>query len=103
MLTFRYAPLMDVQAAIGAAERLGVSEVARSARGFVTAYQRFGGRASSIENAIDPYTGQLWGTRRSAFIARHLVQYDEDPTLRRRLALLMWAFDARGSRKKVAV
>lgn len=103
MMTFRYAPLMDVQAAIGAAERLGVSEVARGPHGFVRAYQRFGGRASSIENAIDPYTGQLWGARRSAFIARHIVQYDENPTLRRRLALLTWAFDARGSRKKVAV
>ena len=74
MRTFRYAPLMDVQAAIGAAERLGVSEVARGANGFVRAYQRFGGRASSVENAIDINTGQLWGTRRRAFIERHLAQ-----------------------------
>lgn len=105
MRTFRYAPLIDVQAAIGAAERLGVSEVARGANGFVRAYQRFAGRPSSIENAIDPMTGQLWGARRLAFIERHLAQYDQPGgnTLRRRLALLMWAFDARGPRRKVDV
>jgi hypothetical protein len=96
---------MDVQAAIGAAERLGVSEVARGANGFVRAYQRFGGRASSVENAIDINTGQLWGVRRRAFIERHLAQYDQPggSTLRRRIALLMWAYDARGPRRKVDV
>lgn len=102
MLRYRYAPLLDVQSAIGIAERLGVSEVARSNRGFVQAYMRFG-KAAHVENSIDPYSGQLWGDRREAFIARHLPQYDEHPTLRRKIALLMWAFDAKGSRKKVAI
>ena len=96
---------MDVQAAIGVAEKLQVSEVARGAGGFVRAYQRFGGRASSIENAIDPMTGQLWGVRRAAFISRHLAQYDEPggDTQRRRIALLMWAFDVRSGRRKVDI
>jgi hypothetical protein len=102
MLTWRYVPLRDVHAAVGIAERLGVSEVARSSRGFVSAYERFG-KASHVENAIDPFSGQLWGVRRSAFIARHLPQYDENPTLRRKIALLMWAFDATGSRKKIPI
>jgi hypothetical protein len=62
--------LSQVLAAAPAAAKLGVSEVARGSRGFVGEYQR-----------------------RAAFIARHLAQYRKNPTERRRLALLMWAFD----------
>jgi hypothetical protein len=102
MPTWRYVPLRDVHAAVGLAERLGVSAVARSNRGFLSAYERFG-KAAFVEHAIDPYTGQLWGTRRAAFIARHLPQYDANPTLRRKIALLIWAFDVHGSRKKIVV
>jgi hypothetical protein len=102
MLRYRYVPLRDVLSAVGIAERLGVSEVARSTRGFVQAYERFG-KAAHVEHSIDPYSGQLWGARRDAFISRHLPQYDAQPTLRRKIALLMWAFDAKGSRKKVAI
>ena len=102
MKTWRYVPLRDVHASVGIAQRLGVSEVARSSRGFLSAYERFG-RPSYVENAIDPFSGQLWGVRRAAFIARHLPQYDENPTQRRRIALLIWAFDPEGSRKKIPV
>ena len=34
-----------------------------------------------------------WGVRRENFIKRHMAQYTKKPTKRRRLALLMWAFD----------
>jgi hypothetical protein len=102
MRTWRYVPLHDVHSAIAIAERLGVSEVARSARGFVAAYDRYG-KASSVESAVDPFSGQLWGICRAAFIARHLPLYDANPTLRRRIALLMGAFDVNGPRSKVAV
>ena len=63
-------------------KRLGVSEVARSPRGFLTAYKRHG---SSLKS--DP----VWTKRRSAFIARHLAQYKLNPTHRRWLALVAWA------------
>lgn len=65
-------------------DRLGVSEVARSRRGFLTAYKR----AGSPENLSED-----WKKRRKAFIARHGVQYRKNPTHRRRLALIAWAHD----------
>lgn len=63
--------------------RLRVSEVARSPRGFLTAYKRFGTRLKSHP---------LWSGRRNWFIARHLVQYRENPTYRRWLSLVAWAY-----------
>ena len=101
MYRYRYAPLLDVLAAVGIAERLGVSEIARSPRGFVAAYERFG-RPAYVESAVDP-SGGTWGATRDNFIARHLAQYLKNPTERRRLALLMWAFDVRGSHRKVLI
>lgn len=69
-------------------ERLGVSEVARSERGFLTAYR---------DGRIDEW----WQRRRHGFIERHMAQlvnngeplYDDKgrPT-RRHLALIAWAF-----------
>lgn len=65
------------------AERLDVSKVARSARGFMRAYEK----ARTPENL-----SEHWRTKRDNFIKRHLVQYNENPTYRRYLALIMWAF-----------
>lgn len=78
-------------------EELGVSEVARSDRGFLRAYERRG-RAR---------LGAYWLSRREGFVARHMAQvvsndeplYDRRgrPT-RRHLALVAWAYspDPRG-------
>lgn len=70
--------------------RLGVSEVARSPRGFLRAYKSSRGMPS-----------REWLARREGFVARHLAQmvkndeplYGEDglPT-RRHLALVAWAY-----------
>lgn len=65
-------------------KRLGVSKVARSRRGFLTAYKRAGNPNKLSEK---------WKQRRRAFIARHLAQYRVNPTYRRRLALIAWAHD----------
>jgi hypothetical protein len=76
-----------------AAER-GVSTVARSARGFMRAYQRAGSFAR-----LSPW----WKRRREGFIARHMAQAMRGEALwervrgrwrptRRALALIMWAF-----------
>ena len=66
----------------------GVSKVARSGRGFLTAYK---------QGELDPW----WCKRRAAFIKRHMAQVrkrreplwkpDGTPT-RRHLALIMWAY-----------
>lgn len=79
------------------AKARGVSKVARSRRGFLTAYKRAGGNPNKLPHA--------WRKRRAAFIARHVAAmrarnerlYDADggwtglPT-RRHLALLAWAY-----------
>lgn len=62
----------------------GVSKVARSQRGFLTAYKR----AGSPKN-LSP----RWKRKREGFIARHGVQYRKKPSRNRRLALIAWAYD----------
>lgn len=52
-------------------ERLGVSEVARSPRGFLTAYKRAKGDWRNLTPE--------WRIKRHGFIRRHLVQYRENP------------------------
>jgi hypothetical protein len=81
----RYVPEM---------ERLGVSEVARSRRGFLTAYRK----AKGDPKRLSPE----WKTKREGFIARHMAQVDankeplhdlKDGSLtRRHLALVAWAY-----------
>lgn len=34
-----------------------------------------------------------WIEKRENFIKRHIVQYRENPTIRRRLAMITWAYD----------
>jgi hypothetical protein len=76
---------------IAAARR--VSEVARSPRGFLSAYKKARGNPAHLPLE--------WHQKRRAFIARHMAQvkmrreplYDRygEPT-RRALALIMWAY-----------
>ena len=70
----------------------GVSEVARSPIGFLTAYKKVKGEAGSLSD--------YWRNRRDGFIARHMAQVknnneplwkDGEPT-RRHLALIAWAY-----------
>ena len=82
-MTYRFVPLREVEQYVPLAKSLGVSEVARSARGFVTAYRR-AGRPEKLSDR--------WIRKRHGFVARHLVQYSQHPTPRRWLALVMWAY-----------
>lgn len=80
----KYVPLMEVQS---------VSEVARSSRGFLTAYRQARGKPTNLPDH--------WHARRDGFIARHMAQLigndeglfgkDGLPT-RRHLALIAWAY-----------
>jgi hypothetical protein len=92
------------------AARLGVSEVARSRRGFMRAYERHGaatrharmrrhhsGRNSGRNSSRSP-TAWTWGQERARFVARHMAQYRQHPTYRRWLALAMWAYKPPGPR-----
>jgi len=60
-----------------------VSEVARSSRGFLYNYKI----KKTREQMKD------WWSKRDAFISRHLAQYKSNPTPRRRLALIAWAYN----------
>lgn len=74
------------------AARKGVSAVARSPRGFFAAYKRLRFPAKMATEPVPGYPNQTWAQRRAAFVARHLEQYRQNPTERRRLALIMWAY-----------
>jgi hypothetical protein len=80
---YPFMPLSEVLKYEGDAKKQGVSEVARSKRGFLTAYKKAG---NSNKLPIE------WINKRNGFIARHLKAYKANPTERRRLALIMWAF-----------
>jgi hypothetical protein len=83
-------PLRVVEKFVPLAEELGVSEVARSPRGFLTAYRKAKTFAKLPEE---------WKRKRQGFIARHMAQVvsesallDGDQPTRRHLALIMWAY-----------
>lgn len=72
-------------------QTMGVSDVARAPGGFMHTYLKDGERM--LNRVITPSTGYTWAKKRDAFIKRHLVQYRKQPTPRRRLALIAWAYD----------
>lgn len=78
-------PLSEVLSYVPEMESLGVSEVARSRRGFLTAYKEAGGNPNKLS--------EYWIIKRDGFIARHLAQYKVDKGYRRRLALIAWAYE----------
>jgi hypothetical protein len=89
-VVLRYLDLMEAR---------GVSEIARSPRGFVAAYRRAGGDLSRLTSD--------WIRRRQGFVARHMAQvlYREEPLFeeggdptRRHLALIAWAYSPEPSR-----
>ena len=88
----KYLPLSTIKRFIPIMEATGVSKVARSNQGFLTAYQEARGRSENL----DAY----WQQRREALIARHEAQRLQQgeplfayglPT-RRHLALIAWAY-----------
>jgi hypothetical protein len=88
----RYLSLATIDRWVPAMKRQAVSEVARSPRGFLTAYRRAGG----VPSKLFPW----WRNRRDNFVARHMAQVkangeplwrNGEPT-RRHLALIAWAY-----------
>ena len=93
-MAHRWMSLRAVLAYEPEMQRLGVSEVARSPRGFLTAYKRYGTAAATKNKPAPRQVRHLtWGQRREQFVARTLAQYRVNPTHRRRLALIAWAYD----------
>jgi len=94
-----YISLYHLEKVEKVAQREGVSDVARSPRGFMAAYKLASGDPYSMGR--DRFSGQLWEDRRTNFIKRHVEQAKRrrenfwtkqgKPT-RRHLALMMWGF-----------
>ena len=86
-----------IEAYVELARALGVSEVARSRRGFLAQYRAADGDPDGLPD--------IWRRRRNGFVARHKAQLDDrgEPLFvdglpaRRHLALIMWAYSPRPS------
>ena len=84
MREYSYLSLNTIEKYVPEMESLGVSKVARSRSGFLTAYKRAGGNPNNLT--------EYWRVKRHGFIRRHLAQYKPGQN-RRRLALIAWAYD----------
>jgi len=73
-------------------EKYDVSKVARSERGFLTHYRKYG-YANAMKQMIVPNENITWDQKRNAFIDRVLPAYKKNPTYRRYLSLIAWAYD----------
>lgn len=89
----KYLPLSLITPLENEMKERGVSKVARSSRGFLTAYRDAGGR----ENRLSDW----WQNRRDNFVKRHMAQVkkrdeslwnDDGRPSRRHLALIAWAY-----------
>uniref|UniRef100_A0A6C0LV72 Uncharacterized protein n=1 Tax=viral metagenome TaxID=1070528 RepID=A0A6C0LV72_9ZZZZ len=94
--TYLWMSYSNASKYIKEAKRLGVSKVARSRSGFMGVYKRIG---TSKKMKLYPASKTLtWGEKRNAFIKRHNAQYVKNPTYRRWLALIMWAYKPPGKK-----
>jgi len=84
MREYKWLNLQTVKTYEPEMQRLGVSEIARGPGGFLTAYK--------YANGIPGRMSEKWHSKRHGFIARHLAQYRLNPTYRRKLALIAWAY-----------
>lgn len=81
---YKYISLTELNSYLPDIRKNKVSTVARSPRGFIPAYRRAKGKKENLSNH--------WQVKREGFVARHLAQYKKNPTPRRKLALIAWAY-----------
>ena len=78
-MVFPMMDLKDVLKFVPLMEKEGVSKIARSPKGFLTAYKN--GKLN-----------EEWMKKRNAFLARTLPAYNKNPTYRRFLSIICWAY-----------
>jgi hypothetical protein len=78
---YPFLSLKQIQRYLPRIEAENVSIVARSKDQFLDQYKKYGTNLP-----------QSWHIKRSNFINRHLKQYKKNPTNRRKLALITWAY-----------
>lgn len=90
-MPYKWMSVDEVESMVPTFEQNGVSEVARSQRGFIPAYARF---RTPMRMAIEFVPGErvTWAQKRELFIRRTLAAYKKNPSFRRALALMAWAY-----------
>lgn len=100
MTKYKWMLYKDIVPYIEEMEKQKVSEVARGVKqssqtdyGFLEVYEY----VRDPEEMYKVYVkrdkeGEVWGNRRDNFVARTLAQYEKNPTRRRYLALIAWAY-----------
>ena len=91
-MVYEWMPVEEVEAMLPTIEAAGVSKIARSPRGFISAYRRIRSPFQMMLAEVPDLVTQTWAQRRNAFIARALPAYNANPTHRRALSLIAWAF-----------
>ena len=91
-MVYEWMPVEEVEAMLPTIEAAGVSKIARSPRGFISAYRRIRSPFQMMLAEVPDLVTQTWAQRRNAFIARALPVYTANPTHRRALSLIAWAY-----------
>jgi Fe-Mn family superoxide dismutase len=105
MNRYPWMALADTEAFVPLMERTGTSKVARSYRGFYTAFQKAGGDPKKMGRTHRDTPGRgdsyMWWERRNEFVSRHMGQVEKrgeklwkpngNPT-KRHLGLIAWAY-----------
>ena len=74
-----------------AIKKNNVSVVARYKDGFLTNYKKYK-TATAMKKQIAPNGKITWEQKRNAYLDRSVPQYRTNPTYRRWLSLLSWAY-----------
>lgn len=93
-MTYEWDTPEAVEAIIPTLKENGVSTTARSRDGFIPAYLHYRS-PTRMESIMAPGERVTWAQKRELFIRRTLAAYKINPTYRRALSLLAWAYTPR--------
>lgn len=92
MKIYRWFPLKSVLKYEDEIIKNNVSVIARSKDGFLYNYKK-DKTANVMKNKIIPNKNNLtWEQKRNAFLSRSIPQYKINPTYRRWLSIIAWAY-----------
>lgn len=84
---YSFIPLSTIDHHMAEIKQQGVSEKARSPSQFLDHYRSVHGLGSSLT--------LIWTRRRNAFLNRTMAAFKKNPTRRRWLSMIVWAYQAR--------
>ena len=101
-MPYKWMTIEEVESIVPTLVANGVSEVARSPRGFIRAYAHYR-TPEHMENALAYGERVSWAQKRELFIRRTLAAYKKNPSYRRALALMAWAYMPKDYRPSDAI